>query len=55
MRGEKKRRLFWRKRENERIEELTEYLEKVNTGSGGVLFRPARMRFPNCRMKSTKR
>ena len=38
MRGEKKRRLFWRKRENERIEELTEYLEKVNTGSGGVLF-----------------
>lgn len=29
--------LFWRKRDAERIRALTEYLEKVNTGGGGVL------------------
>lgn len=33
-----KTRSFWRKKEIARIQELTEYLEKVNTGSGGVLF-----------------
>lgn len=31
-------RSFWRKKETVRIQELTEYLEKVNTGGGGVLF-----------------
>lgn len=38
MRDGKKLHSFWRKREIARIEELTEYLEKVNTGGGSVLF-----------------
>lgn len=29
--------LFWRRKDAERISALTDYLEKVNTGSGGVL------------------
>ena len=32
------KRSFWRKKEAARIKELTEYLEKINTGNGGVLF-----------------
>lgn len=38
MRDGKKLYLSWRKRETARIKELTEYLEKVNTGGSGVLF-----------------
>jgi len=38
MREGKKMRSFWRKKEDGRIRELTEYLERINTGGGGVLF-----------------
>lgn len=30
--------LLWRRRETMRIKDLTDYLERVNTGNGGVLF-----------------
>ncbi len=29
---------LWRRKENKRIQALTDYLEKVNTGNSGVLF-----------------
>ena len=38
MREGKRLHLFWRKKEIARIRELTEYLEKVNTGGGSILF-----------------